>query len=124
MKIFSFILYFTLLTAFGCKKKNLENQENTEFTLNKPQVINSATFTVTNITDNRCPINADCITAGKAETFITVKLKGETKDFILCIGGDCNMAGIADQQTFSISNVNYTVKLIEVNPYNNLSKKL
>lgn len=122
MKTLNYILLLVLLISFGCKKKNLETNMSVEFALNKSQMVNSAKIMVTNITDNRCPVNADCVTAGKAEAQLSVKVNGETKDLILCIGGDCNKAGISDQQTFSIASVNYTVKLVEVNPYYTLEK--
>ncbi|RZK67336.1 hypothetical protein [Pedobacter sp. Leaf41] len=122
MKTLSYILLSVLLTSFGCKKKNLETNSSIEFALNKSQMVNSANVTVTNINDNRCPPNADCITAGKAEAQLSVKVNGETKDLTLCIGGDCNKVGLSDQQTFSVASVNYTVKLVEVNPYNTFEK--
>ncbi|WP_316807083.1 hypothetical protein [Pedobacter agri] len=122
MKLFAYIIFAALLGILGCKKKHLENDSNIEFALNQSKTINDATFTVSNITDNRCPINADCITAGKAEAYLTVKLKGETKDLTLCIGGDCNRSGVSDQQTFTIASTNYKIKLLEVSPYNNFEK--
>lgn len=119
MKTVNYILFAALLITSSCKKKNMYIFTDIEFSLNKPQEINSATFTVTKIIDNRCPINTDCTTAGKAEAYITVVLNGEVRDLVLCIGGDCKSTGLSDFQTLTISSVNYAIKLMGVNPYNN-----
>ncbi|MFC3562590.1 hypothetical protein [Pedobacter jamesrossensis] len=121
MKNFYYLFIALLILTSGCKKKFVAGTEAKDFTINSPQTIGATTFTVTAIEDNRCPINAFCAVAGKALVSLTTKTGLQTKSESLCIGYDCKTAGISERVQFKVADINYTVKLIEVTPFNDLT---
>ncbi|MFC4211075.1 hypothetical protein ACFOWA_07780 [Pedobacter lithocola] len=122
MKRLYYLFIALLIMTSGCKKKSFEAiTETRDFSINTPQNIGSSVFTVTSIEDNRCPINAFCVVAGKAVVSMTVKSGLQTKYISLCIGFDCKTAGISDNAKFKLGDVNHTIKFIDVIPNNNLT---
>lgn len=124
MKYFVFAAIALFTITLGCKKKSEPILETRNFEYQVAQNIGSSTFKIIEISDNRCPINADCITAGKASILLEVKQNDKQKDLKLCIGGDCNSVGITDNVEFKMGNVRYKVILKKVDPFPNLSNAL
>lgn len=121
MKNFYCLFIALLVLSSGCKKKFVAVTETKDFLINTPQTVGATTFTITSIEDSRCPINAFCAVAGKALVSLTAKSGLQTKNFNLCVGFDCKTAGISDNAQFKIADINYTVKLIDIVPNNNLT---
>nr|WP_295925141.1 hypothetical protein [uncultured Dyadobacter sp.] len=70
------------------------------------------------ITDSRCPINADCITIGSAQLVLTVADASNQVDVTLEFKGDSK----ANEKSFVLSGSEYVLKVSEVLPYPELSK--
>jgi hypothetical protein len=65
------------------------------------------------IQDNRCPLEVNCITGGKASVVLHLNIQPEVLQF--CLGSDCR-----EQQNSSLleyNNERYTIVLEEVSPY-------
>lgn len=63
--------------------------------------------------DNRCPLEVNCITGGKASVLLHLEIQPEVLQF--CIGSDCreqNNSGLVEY-----NNERYTIVLEEVSPY-------
>ena len=78
------------------------------------------TISMISVIDSRCPINANCITAGNA----TVKLRlsdnsGSETLTELCLG-QCETSG-SDTKQITLSNVNYSITMKKVEPYPKLN---
>ena len=117
MKIFTSLLLLSLL--FGsCSLQINQIPKEQNFSLNKSKTIESTVFTVTQINDSRCPVNTNCIVAGKAEVFLSMSNKYENVKLIFCIGADCKAGINNDQTSIKIGKQNYRIQLISVNPVN------
>jgi hypothetical protein len=120
MKKTKFILSFIALLLIGllcfqaCEKQDVNNFNGT-FTLNLQQEL------VLAINDGRCPENANCVTAGKAN--VKVNFKSDQNDYIanFCLG-DCEKAQHASIQHILINSVIYTAELTELTPYPNTTQ--
>ena len=112
------ILFIALvILAFGCKKKSQDYTADYEFTTNASQRIGTSTLVLTNVTDNRCPINANCVGGNlAAKVAFKVTTNNTVQDITLC-RGECGALG--DAATIVINGTNYSLKLIEVTPYPN-----
>jgi hypothetical protein len=76
----------------------------------------SILLTLTDLSDSRCPINANCIWQGVATA--TIKFKDDTKEqtITLCVGG-CNIVAKPNVESIVLNNITYQIKLEDVTPY-------
>jgi hypothetical protein len=95
-----------ILISQGCKK--LEIGEPFECKIGTKYKIDSGlSFTIDNVNDSRCPINADCITSGDVDLYFNIYQHFNHIDtLIYFIHGNRNPFIIED----------YTWKVLEVNP--------
>lgn len=69
------------------------------------------------VTDSRCPINANCVTMGSAQLVLTVSDASNQVDVNLeFVGGKTN------EKSFTLSGLDYVLTVSEVLPYPELSK--
>lgn len=113
--LFILIAIFALFTS-SCKKKGEPIIEISEFSIDVPKKIDNAVFTVSDLMDSRCPINAFCVSSGKISLSLKVQGTNNTENFILCSGA-CTANGSTDVVSFVSGNIKYTVKLKDVSPY-------
>ncbi len=85
-------------------------------TKNFPQGTKLATLTFQEFTDNRCPINTDCIWYGAAQGKFKLKIDQKEQTLELCLGS-CNTMAKPKNQEFSVNGVTYSVNLLELTPY-------
>ena len=125
--LLSVIVLLTLLMFFqACEKSGnsslvgihlLKQQEVKETTESGKTVV----MAITEINDSRCPINADCVTAGFAK--IKIKFTDEIKEqtIEICKGG-CYVNALQAKDIISLNGNNYEVVLEEITPYPTLDK--
>jgi hypothetical protein len=65
------------------------------------------------IEDNRCPLEVNCITGGKASVVLHLNIQPEVLQF--CIGSDCREQN--NSSLLEYNNERYTIVLEEVSPY-------
>ena len=71
---------------------------------------------VVEIEDSRCPSDLVCVRAGEASVKVIIEdTRNSQFNTLLCIG-DCSPS-IKDIRSFVFYNIEYTIQLIEVNPY-------
>jgi hypothetical protein len=128
------IIFSCLLTLSACSKEIIldEVKVGEEFSLKLGDSINLtdketvlSELQIYDISDSRCPVNAQCIRAGEA--VVTIGLKEISQKFLiteLCIG-ECTQIGSSPPQTpqitIKVDNVYFTLTLKEVNPYPSLN---
>lgn len=111
----SILFVALIILAFGCKKKSENYNGDYEFTINAAKTIGASTLVLTNVTDNRCPITANCVGGNlAAKVAFKVTANNAVRDITLC-RGECGSLG--DAATIMINGTNYNLKLIEVTPY-------
>ena len=121
------LVCFTGLLISSCEKDSI--QFDSPFELKETESIvlqgnnDGLTITLQVVNDSRCPINALCISAGKAQ--IRLKLSdnsGAEKFTELCLGFCDSKNNTEDAAVIHLNNVSYTVVLKEVSPYPELGK--
>jgi hypothetical protein len=70
------------------------------------------------VNDSRCPINADCISAGSAKLTLTVSDASNQVDVSMDFKGEPK----SNTQAFTLSGVNYVLSVSEVLPYPEIFK--
>jgi len=74
------------------------------------------TTSLISVNDSRCPINANCISAGNAIVKLRLSDNSGSEIFTeLCLG-QCETLG-SDTKQFILSNFNYSITLKKVEPY-------
>ena len=74
------------------------------------------TISMISVTDSRCPINANCISAGNALVKLRLSDNSGSEVFTeLCLG-QCETLG-SDTKQVILSNINYLIILKKVEPY-------
>ncbi len=113
------LAFVTLFACFGCS-----NSCDVNFNLNQSFVLaqggtacysSDNTFTIhfdAVCSDSRCPINVQCVWAGRADVLVTLK-HGATVQSVTLSSGDLGQGG-TDQVVFS----GFTVKLTDIAPPN------
>ncbi|GGG99601.1 hypothetical protein [Pedobacter zeae] len=112
------ISFFILLAVSGCKKTP-ETPANYDFKINTSRSIGTSTLVLKSIRDSRCPINADCISAGGVQAFFKLTTDNTDREITLC-KGVCGP--LESSTTIKIDGINYSLKLINVTPYPQLQK--
>jgi hypothetical protein len=74
------------------------------------------TFRLVDVSDSRCPANAQCIWAGEAKTSVELDLAGQKAQAQLKLGGDRKSAN-SDSVSVAVGSRAFTVLLREVLPY-------
>ncbi|ARS40779.1 hypothetical protein CA265_14375 [Sphingobacteriaceae bacterium GW460-11-11-14-LB5] len=108
-----------VMFAFGCEKKSETKTTNYEFEINTSKSIGASTLVLQTISDSRCPINADCISAGGAKAYFKLTGNNTDQEIILCKGDCGTLASVAN---IKINGVDYSLKLIDITPYPQLQK--
>lgn len=74
------------------------------------------TISMISVIDSRCPINANCITAGNATVKLRLSNNSGSEVFTeLCLG-QCETLG-SDTKQITLSNINYSITMKKVEPY-------
>ncbi|NII83909.1 MULTISPECIES: hypothetical protein [unclassified Pedobacter] len=115
--IFFFITLSTFV--FGCKKNSETKTTNYEFEINTSKSIGASTLVLKSISDNRCPVNADCISAGGATVYFKLTGNNVDQEITLC-KGVCG--ALESVKNLKINGINYSLKLIDITPYPQLQK--
>lgn len=107
------------MTIIGCLDE--VKVESGTYTLQEGELVSvsdeiTALLKVVAIEDSRCPINAQCVTAGAAKVQVQLLL-GDDIDFdeVLCLGADCGNK--SDKARIKLGSGEYNVLLKEVNPF-------
>ncbi len=108
-----------VMFTFGCEKKSETKTTNYEFEINTSKSIGASTLVLKTISDSRCPINADCISAGGAKAYFKLTGNNTDQEIILCKGDCGTLASVAN---IKINGVDYSLKLIDITPYPQLQK--
>jgi hypothetical protein len=78
------------------------------------------TISMISVIDSRCPINANCITAGNATIKLRLSDNSGSEVFTeLCLG-QCETSG-SDVKQITLSNINYSITMRKVEPYPKLN---
>lgn len=117
---------FVFLTALGCKTENLnavDQNLGTDFNLKISQQtqVDGIKLSFDEVTDSRCPSNAQCIRAGE----VVVDLNLNTQQKIKMCLGECQLVQpdrkkgfvIQDSLEVSVNSQKYLFILRQVNPY-------
>ena len=117
---------FVFLTALGCKTENLnavDQNLDTDFNLKISQQtqVDGIKLSFDEVTDSRCPSNAQCIRAGE----VVVDLNLNTQQKIKMCLGECQLVQpdrkkgfvIQDSLEVSVNSQKYLFILRQVNPY-------
>ncbi|TKC10899.1 hypothetical protein FA048_12075 [Pedobacter polaris] len=125
--ILSFIAFILTILVFvqACKKGNSSDLSGTyevslDQTKQMPENGTSATLTLINVDDTRCPINANCVSAG----YVLIKVKFRDKNgeqTIEICANDC-LDKVLRKNTIVLNGVSYTLKLMEVSPFPDTSR--
>lgn len=105
-----------LMSDSGC------NHTAADFSLEKGQSITANIhrtpiyFSVTDIQDSRCPMNARCIRAGEAIVRFSVISNAHNENLSLCTGADCNRMQLDDTQIITLGNNKFELHLKNVTP--------
>ncbi|MFD1140012.1 hypothetical protein ACFQ4C_02795 [Larkinella insperata] len=110
------------LLAVGCEKDNkvAPPEQNSPVTMKINQsarVKQNVTLSVDNITDSRCPINANCVWFGNAQVKFTLKGDTESKTGELCIGQCGQQMQNRSSVTLLLGSETYEVTLSDVQPF-------
>ncbi|MGQ7857274.1 hypothetical protein ACUN24_23790 [Pedobacter sp. WC2501] len=119
MKNLIFLFIALSIFVFGCKKKSETKTTNYDFEINTSKSIGASTLALKSISDNRCPINADCISGGSATAHFKLTANNIDQEIILC-KGECGTVGSV--ANIKINGINYSLKLIEITPYPQFQK--
>ncbi|WP_426325205.1 hypothetical protein [Pedobacter sp. R-06] len=117
------IFFFIALSIFvlGCEKKSETKTTNYDFEINTSKSIGASTLVLKSISDSRCPINADCISAGGATAYFKLTGNNIDQEIILC-KGECGTLGSVTN--IKINGIDYSLKLIDITPYPQLQKTI
>jgi len=78
------------------------------------------TISMISVNDSRCPINANCITAGNAIVKLRLSDNSGSETLTeLCLG-QCENSG-SDTKQITLSNINYSITMKKVEPYPKLN---
>jgi hypothetical protein len=115
------IFFFIVLSifVFGCEKKSETKTTNYDFEINTSKSIGASTLVLKSINDSRCPINADCISAGGATAHFKLTGNNIDQEIILC-KGECGT--LESVTNIKINGIDYSLKLIDITPYPQLQK--
>jgi len=120
MKNLIFLFIALSIFFFGCKKKSETKTTNYDFEINTSKSIGASTLVLKSISDSRCPINVDCISAGGARAYFKLTGNNVDQEIILCKGGECGT--LESVTNIKINGINYSIKLIDITPYPQLQK--
>ena len=115
MKNLIFLFIALSIFVFGCKKKSETKTTNYDFEINTSKSIGASTLALKSISDNRCPINADCVSAGSATAHFKLTGNNVDQEITLCNGGECGT--LESVANIKINGINYSLKLIDITPY-------
>ncbi|SDL94595.1 hypothetical protein SAMN05421813_10416 [Daejeonella rubra] len=74
------------------------------------------TISMISVNDSRCPINANCVTAGNAIVKLRLSDNSGSEVFTeLCLG-QCENSG-SDTKQITLSNISYSITIRKVEPY-------
>lgn len=115
------IFFFIVLSifVFGCEKKSETKTTPYDFEVNTSKSIGASTLVLKSISDSRCPINADCISAGGATAYFKLTKNNIDQEIILC-KGECGT--LESVTNIKINGIDYSLKLIDITPYPQLQK--
>ncbi|MFD2583768.1 hypothetical protein ACFSR6_14810 [Pedobacter vanadiisoli] len=115
------ISFFIVLSvfAFGCEKTSESITTNYDFKINTSKSIGTSTLLLKSINDSRCPINADCISAGGVRAHFKLTADNIDQEITLCKGVCGTLESAAKVK---INGITYSMKLIDVTPYPQLQK--
>ena len=74
------------------------------------------TISMISVIDSRCPINANCITAGNATVKLRLSDNFGSEIFTEFCLGHCETSG-SDTKQITLSNINYSITMKKVEPY-------
>jgi len=74
------------------------------------------TISMISVIDSRCPINANCITAGNAMVKLRLSDNSGLETLTELCSGQCETSG-SDTKQITLSNVNYSITMKKVEPY-------
>ena len=119
----TFLLGFICLAAIACDK----TQDATPAVKLETTIISSAKISagedlktqLLEVNDSRCPINADCITAGAADLKINISDAANQVDVAVLFSSANKNSG---SQEFKLSGQNYILTVSEVLPYPEIDK--
>ncbi|QDW25954.1 hypothetical protein FFJ24_014450 [Pedobacter sp. KBS0701] len=120
MKNLMFLFIALSIFVFGCKKKSETKITNYNFEINTSKSIGASTLVLKSISDSRCPINVDCISAGSATVHFKLTGNNVDQEIILCKGGECGP--LESVTNIKINGINYSLKLIDITPYPEFQK--
>jgi hypothetical protein len=120
--LYSFLLFFAANSLYNCEHGHEDHSDSKlgdtiDLPLNESVKFGSEKLEITLVSnaDSRCPLNVNCIQAGKAK--ITLKLTKDGKEEMLELESK-GLCQAEDGSCGSTGSVNgYTVKLINVYPY-------
>ncbi|MEE1943548.1 hypothetical protein VRU48_00415 [Pedobacter sp. KR3-3] len=124
----SLFALFLLIMAIACKKDKTADLS-TQFMVSQAQTYEFkqgenviVTVALTTVQDSRCPINADCVSAGYG--MVTLKIKdlsiGSEKNLNLYIGGAVPN-GQKDLAPITLNGTNYIIQLKDISPFPQLN---
>jgi hypothetical protein len=106
-KSFIVFLALTSLVLTACEKIDLDSEFILKIGENK-KIKSNLSFKIEDLTDSRCPTNANCITAGDVKLYFNIE---HSKDHIE------KVVSFNENQLNPFSYRGYLWKIIEVNPY-------
>ena len=123
--ILSFIAFLLTILVFvqACKKENSKDFSGTyQISLNQtvkiPSNGSATAVTLTNVNDSRCPINANCVTAGYVFINLNFSDKNGEQSISLC-SANC-LDKVYRPNSIVLNGVTYEVKLDDVTPFPDL----
>ncbi|RZJ81543.1 MAG: hypothetical protein EOO47_03860 [Flavobacterium sp.] len=124
--ILSFIAAVLTVMVFvqACKKENSNNLSGTyeiglKETIKIPANGSSISATLTNVNDSRCPINANCVTAGYVFINLKITNKNSEQNFELC-SENC-LDKVLRPNSIVLDGITYEIKLLDVTPFPDIS---
>lgn len=113
------------LLAIGCEKDNkvapTEQNQPVTVKINQSARIKNVSLNVDNITDSRCPANANCVWYGNAQVKFTLKSDTQSQSGELCIGQCGQQLQNRSSVTVQLGSESYEVTLSDVKPFPGLA---
>lgn len=121
-RVFFIFLYFSVFYACNNDEPAMV-RINDQFTIQLDHQVkivdeqnHSLYLTLVEIEENRCPSDAFCVHAGRVLIKVVIEdTRNSQYSTLLCLG-DCSPS-ITSVKSFIFYNIEYTIELMEVNPY-------
>lgn len=119
-------IFVLLLSLLSCSKDSMNGIGEAYFVIpfelriGKPVIFTKdskeLTISMISVNDSRCPVNANCITAGNAIVKLRLSDNSGTEILTELCSGQCENLG-SDTKQITLSNTNYSITMKKVEPY-------